>query len=97
MFTLIHNASIPFGAPVNGSTFDTEYRTVSDVSTRHYYFELTTAPNVVWVDLKALNLAPEAPIMTLNPNNIDLSGNVSHEVRFSNRAILIGRITAAAS
>jgi penicillin V acylase-like amidase (Ntn superfamily) len=77
MFTLIRNVSIPFGAPVNGSTFDTEYRTVSDLSTGHYYFELTTAPNVVWVDLKQLNLAPGAPVMTLNPNNIDLSGNVS--------------------
>ena len=76
MFTLIRNVSIPFGAPVNGSTFDTEYRTVSDLTDKRYYFELTTAPNVIWVDLKKLNFDGGAPVMTLNPNNIDLSGNV---------------------
>ena len=32
MFGLIRNVSIPFGAPVNGSTFDTEYRTVSNLT-----------------------------------------------------------------
>ena len=76
MFTLIRNVSIPFGAPVNGSTFDTEYRTVSDLTDKRYYFELTTAPNVIWVNLKKLNFDGGAPVMTLNPNNIDLSGNV---------------------
>ncbi len=77
MFSLIRNVSIPFGAPVNGSTFDTEYRTVSDLTQKRYYFELTTAPNVIWVDLGKLNFAPGAPVMTLNPNNIDLTGDVT--------------------
>jgi choloylglycine hydrolase len=77
MFGLIRNVSIPFGAPVNGSTFDTEYRTVSDLTNTRYYFELTTAPNVIWTDLKKLNLNAGAPVMTLNPNNIDLSGDVT--------------------
>jgi choloylglycine hydrolase len=77
MFGLIRNVSIPFGAPVNGSTFDTEYRTVSDLTNTRYYFELTTAPNVIWTDLKKLNLNTGAPVMTLNPNNIDLSGDVT--------------------
>ena len=77
MFGLIRNVSIPFGAPVNGSTFDTEYRTVSDLSNTRYYFELTTAPNVIWADLKKLNLDAGAAVMTLNPNNIDLSGDVT--------------------
>jgi choloylglycine hydrolase len=76
MFGLIRSVSIPFGAPVNGSTFDTEYRTVSDLTKKRYYFELTTAPNVVWVDFAKLNLAPGAPVMSLNPNDIDLSGEV---------------------
>jgi len=80
MLGLIRNVSNPFGAPVNGSTFDTEYRTISDLTGERYYFELTTAPNVIWVDLKKLNLAPGAPVMTLNPNNIDLSGNVGADL-----------------
>jgi penicillin V acylase-like amidase (Ntn superfamily) len=77
MFTLIRSVSIPYGAPVNGSTFDTEYRTVSDLTHGRYYFELTSAPNVIWIDLKALNLNQGASVMKLNPNNIDLSGNVN--------------------
>jgi penicillin V acylase-like amidase (Ntn superfamily) len=81
MFGLIRNVSIPFGAPVNGSTFDTEYRTVSDLTDTRYYFELTTAPNVLGVDLKKLNLNAGAPVMTLNPNDIALSGDVSTKFR----------------
>ena len=77
MFGLIRNVSIPFGAPVNGSTFDTEYRTVSDLSNVRYYFELTTAPNVIWVDLKKLNLDAGAPVMTLHPDSLDLNGDVT--------------------
>jgi penicillin V acylase-like amidase (Ntn superfamily) len=77
MFGLIRNVSIPFGAPVNGLTFDTEYRTVSDLTNKRYYFELTTAPNVIWVDLTKLDLNTGAPVMTLNPNNIDLTGDVT--------------------
>jgi penicillin V acylase-like amidase (Ntn superfamily) len=81
MFGLIRNVSIPFGAPVNGSTFDTEYRTVSDLTDTRYYFELTTAPNVLRVDLKKLNLNAGAAVMTLNPNDIALSGDVSTKFR----------------
>jgi penicillin V acylase-like amidase (Ntn superfamily) len=79
MFGLIRSVSIPFGAPVNGSTFDTEYRTVSDLTDKRYFFELTTAPNVIWTDLSKLNLADGAPVLTLNPNNIDLSGDVTSQ------------------
>ena len=79
MFGLIRSVSIPFGAPVNGSTFDTEYRTVSDLTDKRYFFELTTAPNVIWTDLSKLNLADGAPVLTLNPNHIDLSGDVTSQ------------------
>jgi penicillin V acylase-like amidase (Ntn superfamily) len=79
IFGLIRNVSIPFGAPVNGSTFDTEYRTVSDLTADRYFFELTTAPNVIWTDLTRLNLSEGAPVLTLNPNNIDLSGDVTSQ------------------
>jgi penicillin V acylase-like amidase (Ntn superfamily) len=68
--------SIPFGAPVNGSTFDTEYRTVSDLTKMRYYFESTTAPNVNWIDLKKVNLEAGAPVMALDPKAADFSGEV---------------------
>jgi penicillin V acylase-like amidase (Ntn superfamily) len=53
---------------------------VSDLIDKSYYFELTTAPNVIWVDLKKLNFDPGASVMTLNPNNVDLSGNVGADL-----------------
>ena len=77
MFGLIRNVSIPFGAPVNGSTFDTEYRTVSDLTKLRYYFELSTAPNVIWADLKKLDFNKGAPVMTLHPDLVDFEGDVS--------------------
>ena len=67
MFGLIRNVSIPFGAPVNGSTFDTEYRTVSNLTGKRYFFELTTAPNVIWTDLSKLNFSEGAPVHDAQP------------------------------
>ncbi len=81
MFALIRNVSIPFGAPVNGSTFDTEYRTVSDLTNMRYYFELTTAPNVIWIDVKKLNLTAGAPVLIFDPASADLSGEISGNLK----------------
>ena len=48
-----------------------------DLTNRRYFFELTNAPNVVWIELDKLNFAPGAPVMKLNPDDINLSGDVS--------------------
>jgi hypothetical protein len=31
---------------------------------------------VIWTDLSAMNLEPGQPVRVLDPNNIDLAGNV---------------------
>jgi hypothetical protein len=52
----------------------------NDISVRcskHYYFELTTGPSVVWVDLTQLSFAVGQPVLALDPNNPELSGDVS--------------------
>lgn len=78
MFAIARNVSVPFGAPYKGfGIYNTEYRTVMDLTNKRYFFELTTSPNVVWADLTQFNLAPGAPTRTLNPDNIDLSGDVT--------------------
>ena len=46
-----------------------------------YYVELTTAPNVIWADLKKLNLSKGAPVMAINPGAVDLEGDVSAKFR----------------
>jgi penicillin V acylase-like amidase (Ntn superfamily) len=78
MFAIARNASVPFGAPYKGfGIYNTEYRTVTDATNRLYFFELTTSPNVIWTDLNKLNFNAKAPVRTLNPDSMSLSGDVS--------------------
>jgi penicillin V acylase-like amidase (Ntn superfamily) len=78
MFAIARNVSVPFGAPYkNFGIYNTEYRTVMNLTDKRYYFELTTAPNVIWADLLKLKLEPGAPVVILNPNDIALSGDVT--------------------
>lgn len=78
MFAIARNVSVPFGAPYKGfGIYNTEYRTVSDLTNRFYFFELTTSPNVIWTDLSKLDFSAGAPVRTLNPDNINLNGDVS--------------------
>jgi choloylglycine hydrolase len=81
IFAIARNVSVPFGAPNNapGTLYNTEYRTAIDLTNRRYYFELTTAPNVIWMDLTKFNLAQGAPVMVLDPDNIELSGDVTEK------------------
>jgi choloylglycine hydrolase len=75
---IVRNCSVPFGAPYGEfGVYNTEYRTVMNLTDRRYFFELTTSPNVVWVDLDKFDLSVGAPVMGLNPDDIELSGNVS--------------------
>lgn len=79
MLSILRNVSVPFGAhSKDSSIFNTDYRTVSDLGNKRYYFELTTSANVIWVELEHFRLKPGAKVMILNPDNPKLSGDVSH-------------------
>jgi choloylglycine hydrolase len=78
LLSVVRSCSVPFGAPYSEfGVYITEYRTVTNLTTCRYYFELTTSPNVVWADLNRFDLEPGAPVLALDPDNIELSGNVS--------------------
>ena len=78
ILAIARNVSVPFGAPYkNFGVYNTEYRTAADLTNKRYFFELTTTPNVVWVDMDKFKLAKDSPVMTLTPGNIALSGEVS--------------------
>ncbi len=83
ILAIARNVSVPFGAPNNlpGSLYNTEYRTAIDLKNLRYCFELTTAPNVIWIDMSNFNLAPGSPVMVLDPDDIELTGNVSGKFR----------------
>jgi penicillin V acylase-like amidase (Ntn superfamily) len=78
IFAIARNVSVPFGAPYKDfGIYTTEYRTVTDLTNKRYFFELTNSPNVVWVDLAKFNLHAGAPVMALNPANAGLNGDVT--------------------
>lgn len=78
IFAIARNVSVPFGAPYKGfGIYNTEYRTVMDLTDKLYFFELTTRPNVIWADLTKFNLNPGASVRVLNPDDTNLSGDVT--------------------
>lgn len=77
VLAIARNVSIPFGAPYEGfGLYNTEYRTVASLTGRRYYFELTTAPNLFWIDLDGCDFEVGAAVRTLDPDDISLSGDV---------------------
>lgn len=78
ILAIARNVSVPFGAPYKGfGIYNTEYRTAIDLTNRRYFFELTTSPNLIWADLMKFDLNAGAPVRELDPDNIDLSGDVT--------------------
>lgn len=78
VLAIARNVSVPFGAPYKDfGTYNTEYRTAMNLTDKRYFFELTTSPNVIWADLRKFELAPGLPVMVLDPDNINLSGDVT--------------------
>jgi choloylglycine hydrolase len=87
VLSVIRNVSVPFGAPYGGfGVYNTEYRTAINVTKGRYFFELTTSPNVMWADLSKFKLEAGSPVTSLNPDDIELSGDVSGKFKNVNKA-----------
>lgn len=77
ILSVARNVSVPFGAPYKGfGIYNTEYRTAANLTDKTYFFELTTNPSVIWTNLAAMNLETGQPVRILDPDSIELSGNV---------------------
>jgi penicillin V acylase-like amidase (Ntn superfamily) len=82
LLSIMRNVSVPFGAPYDDfGIYNTEYRTVIDLAHRRYFFELATTPNVVWAELDRFDLAAGQPVLVLDPDDIDLCGDVSDQFK----------------
>jgi len=80
VLAIARNVSVPFGSPYHQfGVYNTEYRTVMNLTNKRYFFELTDMPNVIWVDLLKFDLKERAPVMVLDPHNLELSGNVTEK------------------
>jgi choloylglycine hydrolase len=68
----------PFGAPYGDfGVYNTEYRTVTDLTNRMYFFELTTSPNVLWIHMDRLTLTSGSPSQVIDPYDDSLVGDVT--------------------
>jgi choloylglycine hydrolase len=81
---VIRTTAAAFGAKdtsgnEGGDAWPTRWITVMDMTNLVYYFSATTGPNIFWVELKNLNLAEGAPVLTLDPHNLKLNGEVSKD------------------
>ncbi|MFG3042509.1 linear amide C-N hydrolase [Streptomyces sp. NPDC048330] len=78
VLAVARNVSVPFGAPYEGfGLYNTEYRTVVDLTHRRYFFELATSPSLMWVELDNLDLTRGGQAKVLDPDDIHLAGEVS--------------------
>lgn len=71
VFSVIRNCSVPLGisSPTEPNISSTRWRTVADHQNLVYYFDNVLNPNVVWVDLKKMDLKEGAPVRKLSLAN----------------------------
>lgn len=78
VMAIARNVSVPFGAPYEDfGVYNTEYRTVCDLTNRSYFFELTTSPSVLWAQLDGLDISAGVPPHGVNPYDELLVGDVT--------------------
>jgi len=76
VMAIMRNVSVPFGAPyADFGVYNTEYRTVMDLKDKLYFFELSTSPNVIWIDFAALTLDDQP--LQIDPYDTGLIGDVT--------------------
>jgi penicillin V acylase-like amidase (Ntn superfamily) len=78
VLAIMRNVSVPFGAPYGEfGVYNTEYRTVCDLTHRMYFFELTTSPSTIWVRMDGLDLSDGAKPSVVDPYDSSLTGDVT--------------------
>ena len=82
IFSVIRTVTVPFGAidTSGNETVDawvTRWMTVADVTNKVYYFNSTSAPNIVWLELGQLNFQKGQPVLSADPTDIRLVGDIS--------------------
>lgn len=78
-FSVIRNASAPFGTadPVRPNVSTTRWRIVADLTDRRYFFESTSNPNVVWVELSQLDFGATSELRFAPEETTSVSGKVN--------------------
>jgi penicillin V acylase-like amidase (Ntn superfamily) len=85
VLSVIRTAMTPFGAvDTSGNKTEdawaTRWVSVADVTNNIYYFNSTSAPNIIWIDLHKLNFQEGAPVLSIDPTDIHLEGNITDKL-----------------
>lgn len=79
--SLARNAAVPAGAPYDDfSVYPTWWISATDVTNRTYYFQPTTSPNLIWLELDELDLDEGSPARCIDPYQLALVGNVATQL-----------------
>jgi penicillin V acylase-like amidase (Ntn superfamily) len=86
ILSVIRSAMVPFGAvDTSGNhtedAWPTRWITVADVTNKLYFFNSTSAPNIVWFDFSKLNFSKDAPVLSIDPTNIHLEGDITAKLK----------------
>ncbi|WP_167098118.1 linear amide C-N hydrolase [Mycobacterium sp. DL592] len=82
VMAIMRNVSVPFGAPyAEFGVYNTEYRTVTDLTNRMYFFELTTSPSIIWAEFDRLKLNETTGSVAVDPYDTSLVGDVTDHFR----------------
>ena len=79
-------ASVPYLYTVDGepNVSSTQWRSFADLRDRCYYFDIVTNPGLFYIDLKALDLRPGAPVLKLDTSvSSTYVGDVTKKLRKS--------------
>ncbi|MDP3558855.1 MAG: linear amide C-N hydrolase [Legionellaceae bacterium] len=85
ILSVIRSAMVPFGAEDTSDSktedaWPTRWITVADVTHGFYFFNSTSAPNIVWFDLSKINFSKNAPALSIDPTNIHLEGDITNKL-----------------
>ncbi len=79
VLSVLRNVSVPFGAPYDEfGVYDTQYRTMVDLTNMRYFFEYASLPNVVWVDVDQIDFSEGSGVRALDPDDFSLTGDVTN-------------------
>ncbi len=86
VLSVIRTAMVPFGAiDTSGSNAEdawpTRWVSVADLTHKTYYFSSTTTPNIIWLHLDDLDFSSGKPVLSIDPDNINLVGNVKIQLQ----------------
>ena len=83
VFSVMRNVSVPWGVgdPDHPNLSPTYWRSVADSTNKIYYFESALSPNIVWVNLKNINLAAGSGTRAVRvEENYSIIGNIDNQL-----------------